>query len=80
MRSKEPSVDLLDRIVMRHISLEGYNTISRVLKVYTSTMVSKNMYLPRLCLDLAKLSNLGQGGDQEPNDHSDMRYKCNYLV
>ena len=40
MKSKELSVDLRDKIVMRLISGEGYKTISRVLKVSKSTVVS----------------------------------------
>jgi hypothetical protein len=69
---------------MRHISGEGYETISRVLKVSKSTVVSiigklkkyrTTQTLPRAG-HLTKLSNqgekgLGQGDDQEPNDHSD---------
>jgi hypothetical protein len=40
MKSKELSIDLSDRILMRHISREGYKTISRVLKVSKSPVVS----------------------------------------
>ena len=84
MKSKELSIDIWDRILMRHISGEGYKTIAKVLNISKSTMVSiigilKKKYgttqtLPRA--DCAtRLSNgakgLGQGGGQEPDCHSD---------
>jgi transposase len=65
MKSKELSVDLRDRIVMRHISVEGYKTMSRVFQVSKSTVVSivgklkkygANQALPRVGY-LSKLSN-----------------------
>jgi hypothetical protein len=40
MKSKELDIDLWDRIVLRHISREGYKTMSRVLKVSKSTVIS----------------------------------------
>jgi hypothetical protein len=57
MRSKELSVELRDRIVLRHISGEGWQNISAALKV-------RSLEPPRLFLELAgrpaKLSNLGR--------------------
>ena len=80
MRSKELSIECRDRIVSRHRSGEGYQNISAALKVSKNTVASiilkwkKFGTLPRAgCL--VKLSNrekgLGQGGDQEPDGHSD---------
>ena len=83
MKSKELSVELRDRIVRRHRSGEWYQTISRVLEVPKSTVSSiigkwkeygTSQTLPRAgCLTKQQLGtkDLGQGGDQEPNDHSD---------
>jgi hypothetical protein len=83
MRSKELSVELRDRIVSRHKSEEGYQTISAELKVPKNTVASitlkwKNLEPPRLFLELtygqteqSGKKGLGQRGDQEPDCHSD---------
>jgi hypothetical protein len=84
MRSKELSVELRDRIVLRHRSGEGYERNSGVLKVSKNIVafiiLKWNKFvtpktLPRVA-HLTKLSNLGrrglgQGGDHEPDGHSD---------
>ena len=82
MRSKELSVELRDRIVSRHRSEERYQNISAALKVPNNTVASIILQwkkfgtpksLPRAGRP-AKQSGekgLGQGGDQEPDGHSD---------
>jgi hypothetical protein len=84
MRSKELSLELQNRVVSRHRSGEGYQNIYAALKVPKNTVASiilkwkkfgTTKTLPRAGRR-AKLSNggekgLGQGGDQEPNGHSD---------
>jgi hypothetical protein len=40
MRSKELSVELRDRIVLRHRSMEGYQKMSAALKVPKNTAAS----------------------------------------
>ena len=85
MRLKELFVELRERIVSRHRSGEGYQKMSAALKVPKNTVASiilkwmkfgTTKPLPRAGPP-AKLSNhwekgLGQGGDQEPNGHSDI--------
>ena len=64
MRLKELSVELRDKIVSRHRSVEGYQNISAALKVPKNTVASiilkgTTKILPRAgCL--AKLSNRGR--------------------
>ena len=80
MKSKELSVDLWDRIVLRNKSGEGYRKISAALKDPMSTVASVNgrsSEPPGLFLELAGHLNwaigekaLSQGGDQEPGGHS----------
>jgi hypothetical protein len=69
MGSKELSVELKDRIVSRHRSVEGYQNISAALKVPKNTVASiilkwkrfgSNKTLSRAGR-LAKLSNRGEG-------------------
>ena len=72
------SVELQDRIVLRHSSGEGYQKMSAALKVPKNTVVSilkwkkfgSTKTLPRAG-HMAKLRRLGQRGDQELNGHSD---------
>ena len=84
MKSNKLSVDLRGIIVRRHRSGEGYKTISRVLKVPKSTVSSIirkwKEYGTTQTLPRAEMSDqtekpgkkdLGQEGEQEPNDHSD---------
>ena len=84
MKSKELSVELRYIIMGRQRYGEGYKTISGMLKVSKSTMSSiirkwqghrTTQTLPRAgCLakhQTEQLRSQGQGGDQEPNDHSD---------
>ena len=68
MRSKEPSVELRDRIVSRHRSGEGYQNIYVTLKVpknKVTSMIRKwkkfgtTKTLPSVCRP-AKLSNWGR--------------------
>ena len=72
------SVELRDRIVSRYRSGEGYHNISAALKVPKNTVVSiilkwktfgTTKTLPRAEQSVEK--GLGQGGDQEPDSHSD---------
>jgi hypothetical protein len=72
MRSKELSVEPLDRIVYRHRSGEGYQKISAALKFPKTSILQRKKFgttktVPRAGHP-AKLSNqgekgLGQGGD-----------------
>ena len=81
MRSKELSVELQDRIVSRHRSVEGYQNISAVLKVPKNAGASIILKwkkfgftktLPRAGqTEQSGEKGLGQGGDQEPDGHSD---------
>jgi hypothetical protein len=80
MRSKELSVELRDSIVSRHRSGEGYQNISAVLKVPKNTVTSILQWkkfgttkaLPRAGhTGQSAEKGLGQGGDQEPDGHSD---------
>jgi hypothetical protein len=80
MRLKELSIELRDRIVSRYRSGEGYQKMSAALKVPKNTV-------PSIILKWMKLGTtkswppgqteqlgekgLGQGGDQEPDGHSD---------
>ena len=78
------SVELGDRIVLRHRSGEGYQKMSATLKVPKNTVASiflkwkkfgTTKSLPRAGRQ-AKLSNwgrrsLGQGNDRVPDGHSD---------
>jgi hypothetical protein len=62
LRLKELSVELLDIIVLRYRSGEGYQNISAALKVPNNTMVSmiikwKNLEPPILFLELASRPN-----------------------
>ena len=78
----------MSKIVMRNISGEGYKTISSVLNFSNSTVVSiigklkkygTTQTLPSWSSDQTKQpgkKDLGQGGDQEPNDHSDRTREC----
>jgi hypothetical protein len=68
MKSKELSIELQDRIVLRHRSGEGYQKMSAALKVPKNTVASIILYwkkfgttetLPRAGR-LAKLCNLGR--------------------
>ena len=88
MRAKELSVERQDRIVSRHRSGEGYQNISAALQVPKNTVDSINLKwkkfgTPKTFLELAAQPNsaiiekgLGQGGDQEPNGHSDRAPEC----
>ena len=84
MRLKELSVEFRDRIVSRHRSGEGYKNISAASKVPKNTLAFIILKLKKFVTTKtlptaghpAKLSNrgeksLGQGGDQEPDGHSD---------
>ena len=78
MRSKELSVELRDRIVLRDRSGEGYQNISAALKVPKNTVTfiilkwkkfGTTKTLPRAGQSGEK--GLGQGCDQELDGHSD---------
>ena len=84
MRSNDLSVELRDRIVSRHRSGEGYQNISAALKVPNNTVASiifkwlkfgTTKTLPRAGppgqTEQSGEKGLGQGGDQEPDGHSD---------
>ena len=80
MRSKELSVELRDRIVSRHRSGEGYQNISAALKVPKNTVASiilkwkkfrTTKSFPPGQTEQSGEKGLGQGGDQEPDGHSD---------
>ena len=84
MRLKELSVELRDRSVSRHNPGEGYKTISAALKVPKNTVAFiilkwKMFGTPKTLLRAGHPSQteksgekgLGQGGDQEPDGHSD---------
>ena len=61
MRSKELSVEVRDRIVLRHRSGDGYQTMSAALKVPKNTVASflnvRRLEPPRLFLELDKYSD-----------------------
>ena len=72
------SVELRDRIVSEHRSGEGYQNISAALTVPKNTVpciilkwkkFGTTKTLPRA--EQSGEKNLGQGGDQEPDGHSD---------
>ena len=81
MRPKELTEELRDRIVSRHRSGEGYQNISAELKVPKNTVASTILKWKRFgttkTLPIAGQTEksgekvLGQGGDQEPDGHSD---------
>ena len=83
MKSKELSVEHRDRIVRRHRSGEGYKTISRVFKFPKSTvssimrkwkeygMTQTSESWPSDQTEQLGKKDIGQGGYQEPSDHSD---------
>jgi hypothetical protein len=83
LRSKELSVELRDRIVLRHRSGEGNQKMSAALQVPKNTVASiilkckkfgANKTLPRAVVwptEQSWVKGLGQGGDQEPDGHSD---------
>ena len=80
MRSKELFVELRDRIVSRHRSGEEYQKMSAVLKVPNNPAASifiwkkfgSSKTLPRAGqTEQSGETGLGQGGDQEPDGHSD---------
>ena len=64
MRSKELSVELRDRILLRHRSGEGYQKMSAALKVFKNTVVSIMLQWKRFGITKtvrqAKLSNHGR--------------------
>jgi hypothetical protein len=68
------SVELQDRIVSRHKSGEGYQNISAALKVAKDTVASiilKWKTFETTNPEKSGEKGLGQGGDQEPDVHSD---------
>jgi hypothetical protein len=84
IRLKELSVELQNRIVLRHRSEEWYQNISAVLKVPKNTVASiilkwkkfgTTKILPRAGppgqSEQSGEKGLGLGGDQEPDGHSD---------
>jgi hypothetical protein len=84
MRSKELSVELRDRIVSMHRSGEGYQNISAALKVPRNTVdyislkwkkfgTTKTLQVSPSAgqTKQAVKKDLSQGGDQEPDGHSD---------
>jgi hypothetical protein len=83
MRSKELSVELRDRIVLRHRTGEGYQKLSAALEVPKNTVASiilkwkkfgTTKTLPRADrpgqTEQSGEKGHGHGGDQEPNDQS----------
>ena len=74
MRSNELSVECRDRIVLRNRSREGYQNISAALKVPKNTVASiilKWESFVTTKTEQSREKGLGQGGDQEPDGHSD---------
>ena len=68
MRSKELSVDLRDRIVLRHNLGEGYKNISAELKVPKNTVASIILKLKKF--GTTKLSNRGRRASMERRESS----------
>jgi hypothetical protein len=75
MRSKEFSIKLRDRIVSRHRSEEGSKNISSALKVPKNTVASIILkwktFGTTKALPRSGEKGIGQGGDQEPDGHSE---------
>ena len=90
MRSKELFTELRDRIVSRNRSGEGYQQVSTALKAPKNTVASiilkwkkfgTSKTLFRACppgQTEQSGQGLGQGGDQEPDGHSDraLEFPC----
>ncbi|CDQ97711.1 unnamed protein product, partial [Oncorhynchus mykiss] len=79
MRSKELSIALRDRIVLRYRSGKGYQKMSAALKIHKKTVSSITLKWNKFGTTKTllgagrpvKLSSRGRRGDQEPDSHSD---------